>query len=137
MVRLPPDNRGDDKDGEGIPSLAALSQEVKELLRLISASDISELHLESGPVRITIKRGGVPAGSHTNNAYTPPHVPPESQAAGIVNLIGNSPMHGEEIALEEGEQLLVAPMVGTFYAAPSPGEPPYVSENDPVDLGQT
>src|SRR5206468_9110357 len=111
VVRLPPDNRGDDKNGEGIPSLAALSQEVKELVRLISSTDISELHLESGPVRITIKRGGIPAGQYPNNAYTPPPALPESQAVGIVNLIGNSPMHGEEIELEEGEHMLVAPMV--------------------------
>jgi acetyl-CoA carboxylase biotin carboxyl carrier protein len=136
MVRLP-DNRGDDRAQEGIPSLAALSQEVKELVRLISTTDISELHLESGSVRITIKRGGQPLGSYPNNAYFPPSSLPESQSAGIVNLIGNNPAHGEDIVLEEGEEVLVAPMVGTFYAAPAPSEPPYVTENDLVEPGQT
>jgi acetyl-CoA carboxylase biotin carboxyl carrier protein len=136
MVRLP-DNRGDDKGQEGIPSLAALSQEVKELVRLISTTDISELHLESGSWRITIKRGGQPAGVYPSNVYTPPAALPESQASGIVNLFGNSPAHGEEIVLEEGEQVLVAPMVGTFYSAPAPSEPPYVAENDLVETGQT
>jgi acetyl-CoA carboxylase biotin carboxyl carrier protein len=135
MVRLP-DNRGEDRAQEGVPSLAALSHEVKELVRLISSTDISELHLESGSVRITIKRGGQPAGSHPGNVHTPPASLPESQSAGIVSLIGNSPAHGEEPALDVGEQLLVAPMVGTFYAAPAPNEPPYVAENDLVEPGQ-
>src|SRR5437764_6325328 len=101
MVRLP--DKSENNTQDDAPSLAALSQEVKELVRLISSTDISELHLESGPVRITIKRGGIPAGQYPNNAYTPPPALPESQAVGIVNLIGNSPMHGEEIELEEGE----------------------------------
>jgi acetyl-CoA carboxylase biotin carboxyl carrier protein len=136
MVRLP-DNRGEDRAQDGVPSLAALSQEVRELVRLISTTDISELHLESGPVRITIKRGGQPLGSYSNTLHTPPAALPQSPSAGVVSLIGNSPAHGEEIELAEGEHLLVAPMVGTFYAAPAPNEPPYVTENDLVEPDQT
>ena len=30
-----------------------------------------------------------------------------------------------------------SPMVGTFYRAPSPGEPPFVEEGDAVAAGQT
>ena len=60
MVRLP-EKSGDESGYEGLPTLADLSQEVKELVRLISSTDINELHLESGPVRIVIKRGGGPA----------------------------------------------------------------------------
>jgi acetyl-CoA carboxylase biotin carboxyl carrier protein len=30
-----------------------------------------------------------------------------------------------------------SPMVGTFYRAPAPGAPPFVSEGDPVEAGQT
>src|SRR5919202_3511673 len=98
MVRLP-DNRGDDRAQDGVPSLAALSQEVKELVRLISTTDISELPLESGPVRITIKRGGQPLGSSSNTVHTPPAALSQSQSGGVVSLIGNSPAHGEEIEL--------------------------------------
>src|SRR5438067_7945601 len=107
MVRLPQPPDGGPEYGvasvageaqEPAPSLAALSQEVKELVRLISTTDISELHLESGSVRITIKRGGLPAGgSHLSGVYTPPASLPESHSAGILNLIGNSHAHGEEI----------------------------------------
>jgi acetyl-CoA carboxylase biotin carboxyl carrier protein len=30
-----------------------------------------------------------------------------------------------------------APMVGTFYRAPSPGEPPFVQEGDAIGSGET
>jgi acetyl-CoA carboxylase biotin carboxyl carrier protein len=46
-------------------------------------------------------------------------------------------VHGEEIVLAEGEELIVAPMVGTFYSAPAPTEPPFVQAGDTVEPGQT
>jgi acetyl-CoA carboxylase biotin carboxyl carrier protein len=146
MVRLPEkgadeheqaQGQGYGASANGLPTLAALSNEVKELVRLISATDINELHLESGAVRIVIKRGGTfgaPLQGTATPAYALPAVytPPPTLAApdrsDSVNLIGHSPTHGDEVALAEGEELIVAPMVGTFYAAPAPNEPPYVSE---------
>jgi len=140
MPRLP-ENRGDEQPQDNAPSLTTLSHEVKELVRLISSTDISELHLESGSVRITIKRGAMapPAGAYSVPAHTPPpvHVLPESTPSGVANLIGASPAHGGEVPLKEGEQFIKAPMVGTFYSAPAPGEASFVSEGDTVELGQT
>ena len=57
----------------------------------------------------------------------------EFEELSSVNLIGHSPTHGGEITLEEGEQLIVAPMVGTFYSAPAPNEPPYVAEGHEIE----
>jgi acetyl-CoA carboxylase biotin carboxyl carrier protein len=141
MVRLP-DKGSDDRQGMGethLPSLADLSQEVKELVRLISATDVNELQIESGQVRIVIKRGAMqaPAGnSHAGMVYTPPATLPAPAATNPVNLIGHSPAHGEDIVVNEGEQLIVAPMVGTFYSASAPTEPAFVSEGDFVEPGQ-
>jgi acetyl-CoA carboxylase biotin carboxyl carrier protein len=137
MVRLPDKDSDEGDSRTGAPGLAALSHEVKELVRLISSTDINELHLESGQVRIIIKRGNtpMPAGQPTS-VYTPPATLPSPDASSPVNLIGHSPAHGEELALAEGEQLVVAPMVGTFYSAPAPNEDPYVTEGDSVEAGQ-
>jgi len=138
MVRLP-ENRGDDHDQEKPPSLAALSQEVKELVRLISTTDISELHLESGSVSITIKRGGAgqPVGNHILPVNVPVVAAPEPATLSAAHMIGASPAHGEEVPLKEGESFVVAPMVGTFYSAPTPGADSFVSEGDVVEPGQT
>ncbi|HEX8218106.1 MAG TPA: acetyl-CoA carboxylase biotin carboxyl carrier protein [Chloroflexia bacterium] len=137
MVRLP--ERGSEDHIEEAPSLAALSQEVKELVRLISSTDISELHLESGQVRITIKRGAVMSAAglpQPSAVYTPPAMLPSLPANSPVSKIGHDPVHGEEIALGADEQLIVAPMVGTYYSAPAPNEPPFLQEGDHVEPGQ-
>ena len=139
MVRLPAPGADDSSGYEGLPSLADLSQEVKELVRLISSTDINELHLESGPVRIIIKRGNggsAPVFAPTNAVYTPPPTLAMPESTSVVNLIGHDPAHGEGISLAEGEELIVAPMVGTFYSAPAPTEPAYVAEGDEVEPGQ-
>jgi acetyl-CoA carboxylase biotin carboxyl carrier protein len=149
MVRLP-DKGSDDKNGQQSaqaqpnvenPSLAALSAEAKDLVRLISTTDVSELHIENGQTRIIIKRG-VGAATHTPHAapapsvYTPPATLLETPANSPVNLIGHSPTHGDQVALADGEQLLVAPMVGTFYRASSPTSDPFVREGESVEAGQ-
>jgi acetyl-CoA carboxylase biotin carboxyl carrier protein len=36
-----------------------------------------------------------------------------------------------------GGELITSPMVGTFYAAPSPDSPPFVQAGDTVRKGQT
>ena len=147
MVRLPEKGADEQEQGQGqtypvgsnngLPTLAALSNEVKELVRLISTTDINELHLESGPVRIVIKRGGLPAvASSLPAVYTPPSTLAAPVSSDVVNLIGHSPTHGGEVVLGDGEELIVAPMVGTFYSAPAPDEPPYVSEGHLIEPSQ-
>lgn len=140
MVRLP-EKGADDPEQEGLPSLAALSQEVQKLVQLISSTDINELHLESGPMRIVIKRGGTapapaPAPIPQSTVYTPPSTLAAPESSSVVNLIGHDPAHGEGVKLAEGEELIVADMVGTFYAASAPNEQPYVAEGDEVEPGQ-
>ena len=34
------------------------------------------------------------------------------------------------------DNVITSPMIGTFYASPSPGEPPFVEEGDEVEVGQ-
>jgi len=138
MVRLP-EKGTDDSEYEGLPSLAALSQEVQKLVQLISSTDINELHLENGPTRIIIKRGGTAPASvfiPQSTVYTPPPTLSVPDSSSLVNLIGHDPAHGEGVELAEGEELIVADMVGTFYTAPAPNEDPYIAEGDEVEPGQ-
>ncbi|MEZ4505578.1 MAG: acetyl-CoA carboxylase biotin carboxyl carrier protein [Thermomicrobiales bacterium] len=37
---------------------------------------------------------------------------------------------------DDGQLVVTSPMIGTFYASPSPGEPPFVQEGDEVEAGQ-
>ena len=157
MVRLP--EKGADEHGEGhdadadssAPVLAALSSIAKELIHEIASTDVNEVHIEHGSVRITVKRGmtmpavtahapgaafSAPSYPPAGGVYTPPTTLAGPGASSTVNMIGQSPIHGEDVLLTEGEQLIVAPMVGTFYAASSPDSDPYVAEGDLVEPGQ-
>lgn len=155
MVRLPEkgaDEHGEDHDADAsAPVLAALSSIAKELIHEIASTDVNEVHIEHGSVRITVKRGmtmaagtahapgvafSAPSYPPAVGVYTPPTTLAGPGASSTVNMIGQSPIHGEDVLLTEGEQLIVAPMVGTFYAASSPDSDPYVAEGDPVEPGQ-
>ncbi len=37
----------------------------------------------------------------------------------------------------DDDHYIAAPMIGTFYASPGPGEPPFVEVGDHVEVGQT
>ncbi len=47
-----------------------------------------------------------------------------------------APGETEPAAAEDGTFVVAAPLVGTFYRAPSPGEPPFVQVGDVVAAGQ-
>ncbi|MET9861259.1 acetyl-CoA carboxylase biotin carboxyl carrier protein subunit [Streptomyces smyrnaeus] len=60
---------------------------------------------------------------------------------GSAALVGPAPQEGTGAAGGAGEQTLeghreCAPLVGTFYAAPAPGAPPFVQPGDHVEKGQ-
>ncbi len=54
--------------------------------------------------------------------------------------VAAAPTAAPEPAAEEPEEegsAITAPMVGTFYSAPSPGSPPFVQAGDRVNEGDT
>jgi acetyl-CoA carboxylase biotin carboxyl carrier protein len=88
---------------------------VRELISLMGKGGISELDLTSGDVSIRL-RGGVGAPVAVAS-------PPNGAATSA------------EPAVEEGH-IVTAPMIGTYYSAPSPGEDPFVQIGDEVEVGQ-
>ena len=92
--------------------------EAEALLRLAAQYDVAELEVAWGDSRIRIRREMARPSS------------PRQEAP--------APAEATEQALAHPGHLLTveAPMVGTFYLAPSPTAPPYVSEGDTVKEGQ-
>jgi acetyl-CoA carboxylase biotin carboxyl carrier protein len=124
------------------------------LLRLVSGSDVTELQIERGDLKVLIRRGPAPAPPAASTVQPLPlgglHLGPETLVAGDVRgaapaalpdrpppVSPASAVHPAAPMLGEGEHLLTAPMVGTFYTAPSPKDPPFVVEGDVVEAGQT
>ena len=93
------------------------NQELNDLLARFEGSSLSKLKLSTQEFTIEMERAvSAPAAPVIPAAAAAPAVP---AAAG-----------------PEGDAI-TAPMVGTFYAAPAPGEAPFVKAGDQVRKGQT
>lgn len=96
-------------------------QELFELMERFGAGNLTRLEYEESGTRIVLERGG------------PPCAPP-LQAAPIAALPARE---NPAAAAPQEEQAIKTPLVGTFYAAPEPGKPPFVKAGDAVKKGQT
>lgn len=107
--------------------------EIRELIRLLDETSVSELTVESGDSKLQIKKPdlGVAAAPAPAVAANPPVI---QQAAPMVTQA--PPAAAPEPAKEEDDAsvaMITSPMVGTFYRAPSPDAPPYVEEGSKVN----
>jgi acetyl-CoA carboxylase biotin carboxyl carrier protein len=105
--------------------------EVRELIKLVSESDISELSIERGEARLHIKRAQPQAAPVMIHSSMPVAPAATMVAAPVAAAVAAAPAPEPVIS---GHQI-TSPMVGTFYATPSPKDPPFVSEGDMVKVG--
>jgi acetyl-CoA carboxylase biotin carboxyl carrier protein len=111
-------------------------QELRSLLEFLSGSDIQELKLEVDDFRLEVRRNLPPVVSM-------PAVLPPTMAAAMPTLATPSEPAAAAVpppaaAVSRSDLLEIrAPMVGTFYRAPSPGDPPFVEIGSRITPGQT
>jgi acetyl-CoA carboxylase biotin carboxyl carrier protein len=100
------------------------------ICKLMQANDLNTVDLRDGDRRVILKRGAVQAAP----GYAPQHHAPAPVAA-----LAKAP-EAPAAAVDEESKLLAikSPMVGTYYAAPSPDAKPFVSVgttvNDETDV---
>jgi acetyl-CoA carboxylase biotin carboxyl carrier protein len=105
--------------------------DVQQILKIIDASSVEELHLEIGELKLVVRKRGSRAEVTETSADPPP------AAATREAVAAAAPGPSRQRRAAEGEFELKAPMVGTFYRAPRPGAPPFVevgSEVGPDDV---
>jgi acetyl-CoA carboxylase biotin carboxyl carrier protein len=90
---------------------------VRELIALMSRGGISELDLSTGDVSIRLRGQNGTVQSVSGGA-----------------LVSMTPQ--PTFAPEPEGHLVTAPMIGTFYSCPAPGEAPFVQVGDAVEVGQ-
>lgn len=108
---------GINESGAGQSSTQELIGAVRELISLMGKGGISELDLTSGDVSIRLRGATTTAALPSN----------ESASNGETASPASSEPTGH---------VVTAPMIGTFYSAPSPGEDPFVQIGDEVEVGQ-
>ena len=106
-------------------------EQLHRLLEALGESDIQEFRLEGDDFRLEIRRN-LPA-----QTVMAPVMPAPVAAAGPV-AASAEPASAPPASTATRSDLLevTAPMVGTFYRAPAPGEPPFVEVGTRINVGQ-
>ena len=94
--------------------------EIKELIALLQESGVAELEVAEGERRIRIVAAHAAVAAHA-----PPVQPSPSAEA------------GQNTQPQAAGDTIPAPLSGTFYRAPAPGEPPFVEVGGKVAAGDT
>ena len=99
-------------------------RKVKKLIEMLEASQLEEIEIQEGEESVRL----VKKQSHTL----------VSEVSSLKKSTNSDPLNSEAISEPkthtEGEKI-TSPMVGTFYAAPSPGAKPFVSVGDEINEG--
>ena len=112
-------------------------RKLKTILELFENSNVAELEISEGEDRVRLSRAATGAAPATVAvAPAPPPVAPAATPppdASPATDAGAGAAAGEPEL--EGGTVVNSPMVGTFYRAPSPDRPPFVSEGKRVEKG--
>ncbi|WP_315863459.1 acetyl-CoA carboxylase biotin carboxyl carrier protein [Thermosynechococcus sp. QKsg1] len=108
--------------------------QVRELLLMFDQTSVTELNLKSGELELQLRKREQISGSAPvvvapapASTVTPTPVPPPA----VTPDLEPTPPPANRKTVD-----VVAPMVGTFYRAPAPDEPPFVEVGDTVKKGQ-
>jgi acetyl-CoA carboxylase biotin carboxyl carrier protein len=99
--------------------------EIKTIVKMMSENDLTEFKIEAEEYNLCIKRG-----NDKTQVFTAPAIAPA--AAPAVHAAPAAPAAAPVSAPEVPENTIDSPIVGTFYAAPSPDAKPFIKVGDKV-----
>jgi len=113
-------------------------RKIKKLIELLEESGIAEIEIKEGEEAVRISRMA---------ATPPPPAYPQFMHVGGVPMAAapqiEAPVKAAAPAAEipaakpkPNEHVITAPMVGTFYASPSPGAKAFIEIGDEIKVGQ-
>ncbi|MEP1208277.1 MAG: acetyl-CoA carboxylase biotin carboxyl carrier protein [Rhizobiaceae bacterium] len=104
---------------------------IRELADMLNETDLHEIELEEGDMRLRLSRGGsvMSAPMVTHASVAPPAPVAAAPAA-------EAPAAAAEAVPASGTPM-TSPMVGTAYLSPAPDADPFVKVGDTVKSGQT
>jgi acetyl-CoA carboxylase biotin carboxyl carrier protein len=106
-------------------------RKVKKLIELLEESGIAEIEIKEGEEAVRISR--MPTGAYAMHAPAQLMMAPQAAHAAAPAAIAAP---AEAAKPRANEHVVTAPMVGTFYGAPSPGAKSFVELGDEVKVGQ-
>ena len=126
-------------------------KKLREILRIVAESDVAEVEIDEDGAKVTIRKDAPTVMVQSPGYFPPPspyYLPPgaptvPSPAAypdPAVPAVGSPPAHASDIAQTDpgasaNETVVRAPIVGTYYQAPSPDAELYVKVGSAVTEG--
>jgi acetyl-CoA carboxylase biotin carboxyl carrier protein len=100
---------------------------IKQVVDLMKKSDLSEFEIQDQEFKLRIKRdlGGRAAAAPAAPAAAPAPVAPAAAPAPVAPAAAPAP--AAPAAADPNVKVITSPMVGTFYATPSPDSPNFVA----------
>ena len=110
---------------------------VRQLADILNDTDLTEIEVERGPLRIRIARqvAAAPVMQYAAAPAAVAHAAP-APVAGPSAGVGSMPSDPTTIVARSGEPVK-SPMVGTVYLKASPEAPAFIAIGDTVKKGQT
>lgn len=117
-------------------------QDILSLVQAVSDHGLTEFQLDDGKVKLSFKKeesAGMPVGSVVMPGNAGCYVAgAQNQAPLMPGMTAGSQNaeNGTATTTQIGGNLVISPLVGTFYSAPSPEAESYVKVGDTVKKGQ-
>jgi len=108
--------------------------EIAEIIKLIDSSSCDELVVETGDIKLVVRRNGASAGAAAEYVERG-SAPVAVSAAAPRKARAAAPKVAAAADATAGQIEVAAPMVGTFYRAPSPEAKAFVDVGDVVGVG--
>ncbi len=123
-------------------------QDVMRILRIVDETDAAEVLVEYGGMKLHVQKGGGAQGGSLDprTGEQPVAAPPTPVSAVETGLQPIAAIADPKIvdvssqqsaALPEGAVVIRSPMLGRFFCAPSPTEPPFVEVGRRITADQT
>lgn len=117
-------------------------KDIQNLIKFVAKTGVSEVRLEIGDVKITVKTGASEESKRLTQVSS--NIAPPSIAMVEKPVLTPSteftlqpPTASKELDDNSDENLVKSPIIGTFYRKPSPEKPNFVEVGDRVSVGDT
>jgi acetyl-CoA carboxylase biotin carboxyl carrier protein len=108
-------------------------EELKELIRLLRESNVTEFELRKADFRLRIRQGGLVEESLVRSSLPPVN---GEEAEPFVTSTPEIPVEPVSVPEKENAHEVRSPIVGTFYRSSAPGSSPFVEVGDHVRKNQ-